>query len=41
MQSKIDITPDLSELAVYLLTGEQVIAAQSDKWLKIVVEEFN
>lgn len=32
-RSKIDVTSDLAELAVYLLTGEQLIAAQSEKWL--------
>lgn len=31
MRNKIDMTPDLTELAVYPLTGEQVIASQSDK----------
>lgn len=31
MRNKIDMTLDLAELAVYPLTGEQVIAAQSDK----------
>lgn len=33
MRSQIDMTPDLTELVVYLLTSERVIAAQNDKWL--------